>query len=202
MIATAVVLVTSLVLGFWQSSTPLPVVSTPITTPGAVFTTWPDEEDTESAECNWWNGTHYFDTSMCNSFAVTRTSAADIAKAIDRASRCAARATTECVLNGEIGFAVPAAFIYDEREVGLRMLIAPRFVDLEPGTESVAKTVKLVDPTGDNPNQLFEFNTTVRVEYLKGGSRSLETSTLTGQDAYCLQVLRRSIVPTCWAGLD
>ena len=195
MIATVVA-----VLGFWKSTAPLPIISVPIAPTGEVFTAWPEYGDLVD-NCNWWNGTYYFDPGMCNHFSVTRTSASDIQTALDRANRCAALGTTDCVLNGEIGFAVPTAFIYDEKEVGLRMLIAPRFLDPDDDNTTI-KTIKMQDPTGEHPNQLFEFNTSVRVEYLKGGSRSMETATLTGQDAYCLQSLRRSIVPICWQGLD
>jgi hypothetical protein len=197
MIASVVALVGGCSLGFWQSTTPVPIVSVPVAPTGEVFSEWSDEK---ADNCKWWNGTYYFDTIMCNSFSVTRTGHSDITKALDRANRCAAHGATNCVLNGEIGFAVPTAFIYDDKEIGLRMLIAPRFLDLD--TDNAVKTIKLQDPNNEHPNQLFSFNTTVRVEYLKGGSRSLETTTLNGQDAYCLQSLRRSVVPSCWEGLD
>ena len=202
--AAALVAVAS--AGFWQSSaTPTPVVSVPIAPLGEMFAAWQDGDGAgvgvgvgDDMACNWWNGTHHYDTPVCDSFSVTRLSTGIVQAAIDRANRCAAVATTDCVLNGEIGFAVPSVFIYDKTEVSMRMLVAPRFLEIETDR----KTIKMQDPEGLHPNQLFDFNTSVRVEYLKGGSRTLETETLTGADAYCLQTLRRSIVPACWATLD
>lgn len=191
--------VVSVVVGFWRSSSTLPVVSVPIAPAGQLFSEWEDG----TVQCEWWNGTYTYSTDLCNSFAVTRLSASDVQKALDRANRCAALGTTDCVLNGEIGLAVPSAFIYDASEAGLRMLIAPRVLELDSEVQQVTvKTIRMMDPTGVHPNQLFEFNTSVRVEFLKGGSRSVETLQLTGNDAYCLQTLRRSIVPACWQALD
>lgn len=190
------------VAGFWQSPAPPPIITVPISPTGAVFTDWAKEDGFEGLDdsCLWWNGTYYYDpVGHCNSFSITRVGANDAAKAIDRANRCAALATTDCVLSGEIGFSLPAAFIYDDTE-GMRMLIAPRLLPV--ASDVATKTVRLQDPTGEHPNQLFEFNNTVRVEYLKGGARIMETAVLEGNDAYCIQALRRAIVPACWEALD
>ena len=116
-------------------------------------------------------------------------------KAIERAIRCAVHGETACVLNWEIGFGVPAAFLYDES--GMSAMIAPRLLD---GASS--RKVKMQDPTSQHPNQIFQFNHTITVEFLRGGSRSVETRELTGDAAYCVQALRRSIAPSCWSGLD
>lgn len=190
-------------VAWWSgAAAPPPIVSVPISPTGGVFAEWKEAEEfggDEELACNWWNGTHHYDPGLCSTFTVTRVSASDAARAIDRANRCAARGTTDCVLNGEIGFGVPSAFVYDH-DVGMKMLVAPRF--LAPDAPSEVKTIKLVDPTGEAPNQLFEFNASVHVEYLKGGARTMETAVLEGQDAYCVQALRRSIVPLCWEALD
>ena len=93
---------------------------------------------------------------------------------------------------------MPAAFLYDEQD-GMRMLVAPRLL---PADNATTRTVRLQDPRGEHANQLFELNDTVVVEYVRGGTRKLETQTLRGNDAYCLQTLRRAVVPACWNGLD
>lgn len=206
------------VLGFWGTNTAeTPVISVPITPNGGTFAPWgiggPLDEAGQwhDENCNWWNGTHYYDPGVCNAFSITRVSATDIDHALERASHCAkaVNGESECVLNGEIGFAVPSAFLYDHESAEMRMLIAPRYVvQSDPGT---MKTVRMQDPFGPgtqagrdftNPNQLFEFNTTVKVEYLRGGARTMATEEFTGQAAYCVQALRRSIAPACWEGLD
>lgn len=200
------------VLGFWSNTAETPVISVPITPNGGTFAQW-EEDDTgfgagyAHGSCNWWNGTYYYDPGLCNAFSITRVSSSDVDRAIHRAQHCMTmtRGESECVLNGEIGFSVPSLFLFDHETTELRMLIAPRYVVQEdPG---LVKTIRMQDPRGPendaiHPNQLFEFNTTVKVEYLKGGARSMATEELAGQAAYCVQALRRSIAPACWEGLD
>ena len=206
------------VLGFWSSQTTnTPVISIPITPNGGTFAKW-DEEDGigdgwHPNTCNWWNGTYYYDTGVCNAFSITRVSSSDVDHALRRAQHCmtTTRGESECVLNGEIGFAVPSVFLYDNENAEMRMLIAPRYIASQDSAP--AKMVRMQDPRvstdhGDethvslHPNQIFEFNGTVTVEYLKGGARTMATESLEGQAAYCVQALRRSIAPACWEALD
>lgn len=205
------------VLGFWGSNTAeTPVISVPITPAGGTFVKWEEDDAGLGAgyvrgSCNWWNGTYYYDPGVCNAFSITRVSSGDVEEAIHRAQYCMTmtRGESECVINGEIGFSVPSLFLFDHETTEVRMLIAPRYVaQEEPGP---VKTIRMQDPRGGNsggdtpdvhPNQLFEFNTTVKVEYLKGGARTMATEGLEGQAAYCVQALRRSIAPACWEALD
>jgi hypothetical protein len=194
------------VLAFWSNTAETPVISVPITPNGGSFAPW-DTEGAPTERCNWWNGTHYYDPGVCNSFSITRVSASDVEQAMERAQHCvlAPKGESECVLNGEIGFALPSLFLWDDDKMEMRMLIAPRYLAQDdPGP---VKTIRMQDPLGpehdaSHPNQLFEFNTTVKVEYLKGGARTMKTEELTGQRAYCVQALRRSIAPACWEALD
>ncbi len=177
---------------------------------GEVLRAWPSETGDAAGDvwdgrarqlapdCGWWRGTHYYDPELCTPFAITRLPAAIAERAVERANRCAVQATTDCVLYGEIGFNMPAAFLYDH-EQGMRMLLAPKVVSADV---AVTKTIRLQDPAGEHPNQLFEFDDVVRVEYLRAGTRTLEIEELSGNAAYCLQALRRATVPTCWAGLE
>ncbi len=183
--------------GFWGTSTTTetPIVAIPISSDGAMFAPWPSED---VPDCEWWNGTHYYDPSLCSHMSVTRMPAAFVQQALERATRCAAHADTDCVLSGEIGLNLPAAFVYDEGQ-GMRMIVAPKLLEVE---EAELKTVRLQDPQGAHPNQLFTFQHVVRAEYLKPATRTMETLELRGNDAYCMQALRRSVVPTCWAALD
>jgi len=188
-----------LLSSFWSSVTVTepPLASVEIAPSGSVFSEWLSEAAETAADCRWWDGKTTYD-SICSTFAVTRVGTATLAQATDRANRCAAQGTTGCVLNGEIGLALPALFLYDESAANMRMIIAPRLL----AQESTVKTVKIVDPLGEAPNQLFDFNSTITIEYLKGGARTLATETLRGNDAYCVQALRRSVAATCWEALD
>ena len=160
--------------------------------------TWEGREAQLAPDCDWWNGTYYYEFDLCNHMSVTRLPAATAQKAIERATRCAAHGTTDCVLSGEIGLNLPAAFVYDLTS-GMRMVLAPKLL---PVDEAETMTVRLQDPEGEHPNQLFEFQNVVRAEYLKAASRTMETVELKGNDAYCVQALRRAVVPTCWQSLD
>ena len=187
--------------GWWGSSNEaeVPVVSRPVARDGEVFASWPSEEDAGGVpDCEWWNGTYHYDPSLCSHMSVTRMPAAVAEKALERATRCAAHADTDCVLSGEIGFSLPAAFVYDEG-AGMRMIVAPKLLEIEGGE---LKTVRLQDPAAEHPNQLFKFRDLVHAEYLVAAGRTMETVELRGNDAYCVQALRRAVVPTCWAALD
>jgi hypothetical protein len=118
-------------------------------------------------------------------------------RAIERAVRCAAFFETECVLSPEIGVSIPAAFVYDPSGEGMRMLIAPRILD---GNDT--RTVRVQDPEENTNGWILELNRTIRVEYLPGGSRTPVSESLTGSDAYCVQLLRSAFVDECWQQLD
>ena len=191
--------------GWWSATyeAEAPVAALPVATDGTMFSPWASEEGAggdlaTNPECAWWNGTYYYDLDMCSHMSVTRMPAHYAQQAVERATRCAVHGTTDCVLGGEIGLNMPAAFVYDEAQ-GMRMILAPKMLAVP---ESESKTVRLQDPNADHPNQLFEFHNLVRVEYLKAASRTMETLELSGNDAYCVQALRRSVAPTCWESLD
>lgn len=157
-----------------------------------------------SVECTWWNSSYYFSPGLCEPFSVSRIPTAMAQQAIERAITCAAmQEDVGCVLSGEIGFNVPAAFLYDS-EQGFRMLLAPRLLPLEDddNEEAEQRKVKVTDPPGNSPSVVFTLNTTVKTEFLTGSGRELKTETLSGSDAYCVQLLRASIVPACWESLD
>ena len=180
-----------------------PVAAVAIAPDGEAFAPWASEDEeagalSASPECAWWNGTYYYAPGLCNHMSVTRMSKGVAQQAVERATRCAVHGTTDCILSGEIGFNVPAAFVYDEVN-GMRMIVAPKMLEVEG---AALKTVRLQDPTSEHPNQLFEFRNEVRVEYLVAAGRTMETLELRGNDAYCLQALRRAVVPTCWESLD
>jgi len=133
-------------------------------------------------------------------------------RAIDRANRCAAFYETECVISPEIGVSIPAAFVYDKTEgTTMRMLIAPRIISSpKVGGDTVGdgwanmdvRAIRVQDPEEKTNGRVTEFNHTIKVEYLPGGSRAPVSETLTGSDAYCVQLLRAAFVEDCWKQLD
>lgn len=201
-------LVTVLAASSWLSASPppaIPVVSA--TKDGAVFQKWAMDDESVWTEgqstqmepnCTWWNGTVTYTSDLCSHFSLSRMASSSAGRAIDRAVRCAAWFETECVISPEIGVSIPAAFLYDPEGDGMRMLIAPRIINAGNDT----RTVRVQDPEERTNGRVVEFNHTVRVEYLPGGSRAPITETLSGSDAYCVQLLRSAFVDECWQQLD
>ena len=201
---------------FWSGATASePLTAVPVAPNNEMFADWPSGSNPGEYEglppspiCNFWNASVYHDTTACNSFVVTRVSAQLYTTAMDRAQACAVVHDTDCILSGEIGFAIPAAFIPASDATGFEMLIAPRIVDAADAANAATsdrpiRSVRMQDPTLEHPNHVALFNYSIVVEYLNGnGARSVQTAILSGAPAYCVQALRRAIVPSCWATLD
>jgi hypothetical protein len=212
--------VTLLAASGWLGSSPpprQPVV--PATKDGAVFQHWAMDDNSLWSEgsviepnCSWWNGSVVYTSDLCSHFSLSRMATNSAVRAIDRANRCAAFYETECVISPEIGVSIPAAFVYDKTEgTTMRMLIAPRIIpSANAGGDTVGdgwenmdvRAIRVQDPEEKTNGRVAEFNHTIKVEYLPGGSRAPVSETLTGSDAYCVQLLRAAFVEDCWKQLD
>lgn len=192
---TAILFGTSL-LGQNEPPTLSPYTAVEVAPSGMMFADW--GEDDQMTDCEFWNGTFYYSPTACDPFAVSRISPNTATYAVNRALKCGAKFDTHCILNGEIGFGAPAAFLYDEAD-GYRMLLAPKLLPFENGTQ---KHVRMQDPSTNSANVIMWFNESINVEFLQGGSRAVLTETLTGPNAYCVQTLIASVIPSCWASLD
>jgi hypothetical protein len=136
---------------------------------------------------------------MCSLFVVNRAAAA-YQSASTRALRCAASYGVECVLSPEIGLAMPAAFLHDYATSSMRMLIAPKLLQQE--SEQTHVRVSPPDSDGITQTRTLVLNKTLSVEYLDGQSKSLRAESLTMEEAFCVQLLRRAFEPACWQALD
>ena len=126
-----------------------------------------------------------------------------VAAATARALKCAARVGTECVLSSEVGLAVPVVFLARQGHAdGMKVLIAPRRVAAKP-EDSVAnsKHVRVSVPTDTFGSRTLLFNDTIRAEYLTTDKR-VTSEVFTGDDAFCVSLLRVAFEPDCWAKLD
>jgi len=121
-------------------------------------------------------------------------------EALNRALSCAAHYETDCILSPEVGLSVPAAFVYDELE-GLKMLVAPKLLDLPPEYTSMDKLIEIRDPDEKRRAQI-EMRDVVNVEYLRGGARRMTTEMFNDTSAYCIQLLRLAFDSTCWSEID
>jgi hypothetical protein len=178
------------------------------TVDGVLLESWPSEEadgfdgraDNLAPECEFFNGSIVYESTVCSHFAISRLPGGVVAKAIERAGRCAQHFETECILSAEVGLSVPAAFVYDHAQVGMRMLLAPSIHNDESG-EQVYLRVNAQD--SDTRPFFRKFNETLQVSYLPAGrSRAPVTEVLSGPDAWCVQLLRQAYSPECWNALD
>ena len=161
---------------------------------------WSEESDTE--QCNFWNGTYQWSLGLCSHFAISRIGNRIDAQAVERALHCAARHSTDCVLAPEVGVGLPALFIYDA-ERGMRLLLAPRMLELESAASpSATVNVRVHDPSGETASRMMSMGDEVRVEFLTTASKALQVETLKGADAFCVQLMRNAISQACWDALD
>jgi hypothetical protein len=159
-----------------------------------------DGEETET--CNSWDGDTTNRHDHCSAFLVTRLSSSMVDDALARALRCAATWGSRCVLSTEIGFPVPSAFLYDERQ-GVRLVLAPRLLANEQEEDAGETRVRLHRGRDTSSRSVvLSFNRSVRVEHYAPQTRRVVVETLTGHDAFCVQSLRRAVDANCWAQLD
>ena len=186
--------------GLWLLDDPKPVVD--VNEGSSFMSAWPSEAVVGSSlppECNFWNQSVVFSSEMCSLFVVNRAAAA-YHSASTRALRCAASYGVECVLSPEIGLAMPAAFLHDYATSSMRMLIAPKLLPLEANQTHVR--VSPPDSDGVTRTRTLVLNESVWVEFLDGESKSLGSEGLSGDAAFCVQLLRQAFEPSCWAALD
>lgn len=148
----------------------------------------------ESATCEPWSGSAVYIPTDCSSFGLTRFTSSQAAAAIELAVTCGIKQSRhDCLLSGEIGLGLPAAFLYDEAD-GYRMLLAPR---ISAHQNASKRLVKL----SEYP-RYFTFYNELDASFLVGGTRVHRTETLRGQDAYCVQALKASVADACWSEID
>jgi hypothetical protein len=201
--ALVTVVATSSWLGGAPPPAPPPVV--PATRGGAIFDHWAMDDESIFSEnivvepnCSFWNSSVVYTSELCSHFSLSRIATGMTSRAVDRAVKCAAWHETDCVISPEVGVSIPAAFVYDPEHSGLRMVVAPRLIQMD----SEVKTIRVADQTGNTNGFMREFNQTVKAEYLPGGSRTPVTEVFNGTDAYCIQMLRAAFDEDCWKALD
>lgn len=174
----------------------------------ALLSTWASEDlafdgdEPLAGECNFFNFSRAYTAGFCDPFSVSRMQASTVRAAADRALRCAAKHAVECVLSAEVGFAVPAAFVSrHDGSGGMHAIVAPRMLQL-PRASTSSNYVRVAAPDGASfSSTTLQFNDSVKVEYVTT-SKKVETTILTGSDAFCLQLLRVAFHSDCWKQLD
>lgn len=163
----------------------------------SLLSSWTSEEigaDDMEPECRFYNGSVSYESALCSHFVISR-AASTPRQAYMRAKRCAARFDSSCVLSAEIGLAIPAAFFV--RSADVDMVLAPKILDA-----SDVQKVRVHDPSSSFSSRTYHFNRTLIVEHMDGATRSIKREEYKGNDAYCIQLLRRSFASSCWDALD
>jgi hypothetical protein len=185
----------------------LPVV--PVNVDHSLLSEWLSEsieshsDEPFENECLFYNFSKGYTSEYCDAFTLSRIQSGTIQAAKSRALKCAAKASTECILSHEVGLSVPVAFLarQDERD-GMKAIIAPRNVSFAKDDPKPTRQHVRVHVPGDAfGSRRLTFNDTTRVEYLSE-SRSVETHLFIGSDAFCLALLRASYEHECWKKLD
>ena len=134
--------------------------------------------------CAWTKAETVYSSPMCTHFMIGRTPQDAILSARERALACASLASTSCVLSPEVGFSVPAVFVYDE-EKGIKTLIAPR-VDKRMGQAAETHVLHPVTEARLATKTMFD---ELIVETQVDSIRRLEQLRLEGEAAHCVQLL-------------
>ena len=162
---------------------------------------WVDDGD--APPCAFYNGSYRYGGGLCSHLALARMTASTQQEALQRALRCAAYYETDCLLSPEVGFTVPAVFVYDE-EAGMRMLVAPKIVAM-PTEVDINVTEKLIgfqDPQTDRSATQLRLHSAVNAEFQPGTTRALMTAVMHDSAAYCVQMLRLAFDEDCWKQID
>ena len=169
----------------------------PVNSEGDILEEWDSDTNSSLApECRWLDGSIKYTSDACSWFIINRRISTPTV-AFDRALRCAAYTGTECVLSPEVGLGTPACFLVGQTTT--RMILAPRpIADELPGSANV----RARNPGNALSTRTMRLNHSIRVEYLDGMKRRVVIETFTGQDAYCVQLLRMAFNESCWEALD
>lgn len=172
----------------------------------SILAKWMSEEldslDDEplSSECAFFDFSRQYESEFCDAFTISRMQVGTLRVAVERALRCAAKAATECVLSPEIGLAIPAVFLAaPESASGMRMLIAPRVV--YPDENATKLTVRVFTPGDTFSTKTLWMDSLVKIEYMTT-AKEVVSETLTGDAAFCVNLLRLAYEASCWSRLD
>ena len=160
--------------------------------------TYSDEPLT--SECTFFNFSRRYESDFCDAFTISRMQTGTMRVASERALRCAAKTSTECVLSSEIGLAIPAAFVAaPESPSGIKVFVAPRTLPLYGDFN--LKHVRVTLPGDTFFTRTILMNDTLEVEYMTE-RKEVKREKITGDEAFCVNLLRIAYESACWTRLD
>ena len=153
-------------------------------------------------ECLWWSPELGNDTdTVCEPSMTRRLLGLErLDRSLQRATRCAVRASEVCVLSHEVGLELPGAFVWNASESRMRLFLMPR---THVVVDARVKRVALFPPGsragvyGDAHSTILELAQEVGVEHYDAWTRQLRSDVVREDAAYCLQLLRTSVPAEC-----
>lgn len=207
------VLLTTLMGSGWMGGGPIDIDEIDLPTHAvnvdrSILASWVTEEleTYESvpldSECTFFNFSRRYESEFCDAFTISRMQSGTMRVASERALRCAAKASTECVLSPEVGLAIPVAFLAaPETPSGVRAFVAPRVLPLPPGMNATQRHVRVSIPSDTFYTRTLVMDDMLKIEFMTH-DKSVETRVITGDDAFCVNLLRIAFESACWTRLD
>ena len=155
--------------------------------------------DAETTACNWWMpGDPIVERLACTHSTIGRLGVTVLTNTFDDARRCSKLADGGCVLTHELGLIVPGVYYYSPEKVDLVLAVAPRVINM---TQDDA-LIRIFDPSGVRSAVTTTFFRNVAIEYTDMTRVQLDTKMLSGDAAYCVQLLRQSMSAECWNSMQ
>lgn len=161
--------------------------------------------------CDWYHvETGNASNSQCDSFSMRHgMSSQSISTFRTRAEHCVVKYGVSCVLSHEVGMDTPGYFYSGVSGTELVMLpqlstVKPQSwttaIDTGESSESDLIKVLLVDPDDPHTSQgrvVLDFHERLNMDYLHAQSHSSVTRVIEGSEAFCAQLLARSVPDEC-----
>lgn len=155
--------------------------------------------------CEWWDGVDASGEAVCSSMALFRLTRASVDAAAQRAALCARVTGESCILSHEVGLEVPGVFLYGGGEAGsgMRLLItparapSPESANASKGTLDPAKRVRVSLHGQEWESREYVMEPRLAIEYYDFNGRAMRIETLEANDAFCVQLLARSVQEDC-----
>jgi len=162
----------------------------------------------KASECEWYTpDMGILEELPCSAIDLRRATGAELYNALDKAERCARASGETCLLSHEVGFSVPAVFVYNASIAKMRAVLVPSaerpFLDVQPKARVlVGDPLEAIMQSGDVRTRDYIFSKSIKVKFL-GATSGIglrdEYTILEDSDAYCVQLLNNTLSDACKA---
>lgn len=153
--------------------------------------------------CDWWVPAYgRSDNERCIDVSMRLAMTSALEGATQLAFDCARVTGESCIFSYDVGFSIPAVFVWNASEGRMMTFITPQrdvaFEAMQPKAY-----VSVGDPLEDGVTfrETFQLRQRTRIEYVAVGMR-MHTAVLEGVDAYCIQMLNHTISTECSGAFD